>query len=56
MPGNPIRMQGLDSSQWQRCPGLGEHNAEVLEDWLGMDASQTQELVSQGVLHDRPPG
>ena len=56
MPGNPIRMHGLDSSQWQRCPGLGEHNAEVLEDWLGMDAGQTRELVSQGVLHDRPPG
>jgi crotonobetainyl-CoA:carnitine CoA-transferase CaiB-like acyl-CoA transferase len=56
MPGNPIHMSDLDSSQWSRCPALGEHNREVLADWLGYDEQQIDELHDAKVLHDRPPG
>ncbi len=53
MPGNPIRLPELDSSEWQRCPRLGEHNAEVLADWLGYD--ETQVDAHAAVLADKPP-
>ncbi len=56
MPGNPIKMQGLDSSQWTPCPRLGEDNAAVLRDWLGYDESRVRGLQRQGVLVDKPPG
>ena len=53
MPGNPIKMAGLDSDDWLPCPGLGEHNDEVLRDWLGYDQPQIDELAT--VLHNEPP-
>ena len=56
MPGNPIHLSDLDSTQWAPCPGLGEHNREVLADWLGYDAEKIDELCSADVLLDRPPG
>jgi crotonobetainyl-CoA:carnitine CoA-transferase CaiB-like acyl-CoA transferase len=56
MPGNPIHLSGLDSSEWTPCPGLGEHNSEVLADWLGYDDRKINELSNADVLLDRPPG
>ncbi len=56
MPGNPIHLSGLDSSQWSPCPSLGEHNAEVLADWLDYEAEQIKTLTGSGVLLDSPPG
>ena len=55
MPGNPIKMAGLDSSQWTACPRLGADNARVLKSWLGYDDQQVQALVDAGVLADKPP-
>ena len=55
MPGNPLHLAELDSAQWQRCPKLGEHNAEVLNEWLGYGREEVQTLVEKGVLHDKPP-
>ena len=55
MPGNPVHMQGLNSAQWTPCPSLGEHNAEVLRDWLGYDDAKVAELTTTHVLADRPP-
>ena len=56
VPGNPVHMPGMDSSQWTPCPKLGEHNAEVLAEWLGMDAADIDVLIADGVLADSPPG
>ncbi|MEM9622825.1 MAG: CoA transferase [Pseudomonadota bacterium] len=55
MPGNPIHMPGLDSSQWSPCPRLGEHNAEVLGDWLGLSDAEIAGLQADGVIVDKPP-
>ena len=55
MPGNPIKMKSIDSADWTRCPDLGEHNVEVLKEWLGYTESQVREYVEEGVLTDRPP-
>ena len=55
MPGNPIKMNGIDPADWTRCPDLGEHNAEVLEQRLGYSQSQVEEYLEKGVLADCPP-
>ncbi|MEM7079667.1 MAG: CoA transferase [Pseudomonadota bacterium] len=55
MPGNPIKIDGLDPAEWTPCPGLGADNAEVLADWLGWSAEQTEAALAAGVLADKPP-
>ena len=55
MPGNPIKMEGIDSSDWTRCPDLGEHNFELLEDWLGYTSDELNQFLEEGVIADRPP-
>ncbi|MEM7099077.1 MAG: CoA transferase [Pseudomonadota bacterium] len=55
MPGNPLRIPGLDPSEWRRSPRLGEHNREVLKDWLDYSDGQIDALENDGVLADRPP-
>ncbi len=56
MPGTPVKMAGLSTSSWSPCPKLGEHNAAVLEEWLGYDPEQVRALERSGVLAERPPG
>ncbi len=55
MPGNPIKMEGLDQNQWTRCPRLGEDNSSVLRDWLGMEDEEIASLAAQNVIADKPP-
>ena len=55
IPGNPIRMAGLDSLQWTPCPRLGEHNKLVLQDWLGLASEDVEGLLSDGIIFDQPP-
>ncbi|MEM7217198.1 MAG: CoA transferase [Pseudomonadota bacterium] len=52
MPGNPIRMGG-SAAAMRPCPRLGEHNAEVLRDWLGWDDDAIAACAN--ALADKPP-
>lgn len=54
-PGFPGLLDGQRGEGWQRAPRLGEHNAEVLQQLLGLDASEVQRLAEAGVLFQRPP-
>ena len=57
MPGSPMVIDGdFERSYWYAAPRLGEHNRQVLEDWLGYEADETASLERDGVLVDRPPG
>lgn len=57
MPGSPMVIDGdFERSYWYVAPRLGEHNRQVLEDWLGYEADETSRLEREGVLVDRPPG
>ncbi|MCY3817851.1 MAG: CoA transferase [Gammaproteobacteria bacterium] len=57
MPGSPMVIDGdFERSYWYVAPRLGEHNRQVLEDWLGNEADVTARLERDGVLVDRPPG
>ncbi len=55
MPGNPIKMQGISSSDWTPCPKFGADNAAVLKDWLDYSDEEIDELERSGVIVDRPP-
>lgn len=57
MPGSPMVIDGdFERPYWRVAPRLGEHNRQVLKDWLGYEASETAPLERDGVLVDRPPG
>ena len=55
MPGTPIKMAGVEPNHWTPCPSLGEHNAEVLKEWLGLSGQSVQKLIDEGVLYSQPP-
>jgi crotonobetainyl-CoA:carnitine CoA-transferase CaiB-like acyl-CoA transferase len=49
MPTWPVRVDGKPP-KIKPSPRLGEHNADVLKDWLGLGASDVAALKSEGVL------
>ena len=49
MPGNPIKLSN-SSSEYQSAPTLGEHSAEILEEWLGMTDDQISELKEENII------
>ena len=55
MPGNPVKMSAISSEDWEPCPKLGEHNEEVLGEWLQYDVDRIQALYDNGVIVNRPP-
>ena len=54
-PGNPIRLSDTPVTYRRPAPLLGEHNQEVLSEWLGYSAERCESLARDGVLADRPP-
>lgn len=53
-PGFPIHF-GATPVQVRGCPGLGEDNAAVLAEYLGIDETRLAELMDAGIVADRPP-
>jgi len=49
MPTWPVRLDGK-TARIKPSPGLGQHNTEVLNAWLGIGADQVAALKSEGVL------
>lgn len=45
----PVRVDG-QPPRLKPLPLLGQHNAEVLHDWLGIDTAELAALKSKGVL------
>ena len=54
--GAVIRLDATPCRLRRPAPRLGEHNAEVLREWLGFDRTRIDELVAIGVLVQTPPG
>lgn len=50
IPGMPIKTSDYPADSPYLAPRLGEHNAEVLSQVLGRDASEIESLVTAGVL------
>lgn len=55
MPGTPVKMSSISNDDWTPCPTLGEHNEEVLRDWLNYSNEAVDDLYAQGVIVNKPP-
>lgn len=52
--GMPLAFAGAPLKIQRRAPGLGEHNAEILRDLLGLDEAAIAALAVDGVIGTRP--
>lgn len=52
--GSAVHWYGQPSGRGRRPPALGEHTAEVLQEWLGFSEDQVAELVRQRAAEWRP--
>src|SRR5688572_30873802 len=50
LPRSPIRLSEYEMPELQFCPGLGEHNREVLTGQLGMSDAEIDALEAEGVI------
>jgi formyl-CoA transferase len=51
----PVRVDGK-TARIKGSPALGADSAEVLNNWLGLDAGQVAKLRTEGVLGAAPEG
>ncbi|HWB48574.1 MAG TPA: CoA transferase [Stellaceae bacterium] len=50
VPTSPLRFHGADRRATTSSPKLGQHNAEIYGDWLGLSATEIDDLKSAGVI------
>lgn len=50
MPGPPFRIEGLFGARRRAAPRKGEHNRQILCDWLGYSAAEVQRLRAAGAI------
>jgi crotonobetainyl-CoA:carnitine CoA-transferase CaiB-like acyl-CoA transferase len=46
-----LRFSAFPEELQQPAPTLGQHNAELLQDYLGFTSAQIERLVADGILH-----
>jgi crotonobetainyl-CoA:carnitine CoA-transferase CaiB-like acyl-CoA transferase len=54
VPGFALRFSAFPQPLTLQAPTLGEHNAEILTQWLGYTAEEVQELENNGILRSGP--
>ena len=54
VPGFALRFSDFPSPLELQAPLLGEHNAEILTEWLGYSPDQIQDLERRGILRSGP--
>jgi CoA:oxalate CoA-transferase len=50
VPSTPLRLHGTDRVGTQPSPTIGQHNAEIYGDWLGLSTAEILELRETGVI------
>jgi crotonobetainyl-CoA:carnitine CoA-transferase CaiB-like acyl-CoA transferase len=51
VPAFPLRFSGFPEVREMEAPTLGQHNAEVLRDYLGYSQERIRQLEADGILH-----
>ncbi|MGH7879506.1 MAG: CaiB/BaiF CoA transferase family protein, partial [Candidatus Binataceae bacterium] len=51
VPAFPLRFSDFPQRREMTAPTLGEHNAEILRDFLGYPPERVQQLEADGILH-----
>ncbi|NOT55317.1 MAG: CoA transferase [Deltaproteobacteria bacterium] len=54
VPGFALRFSDFPQPLTLQAPTLGEHNEEILTQWLGYSESEVRELEGKGILRSRP--
>jgi crotonobetainyl-CoA:carnitine CoA-transferase CaiB-like acyl-CoA transferase len=54
VPGFALRFSEFPKTLELQAPMLGEHNAQILTQWLGYTSEQVQELERKGILRSGP--
>jgi len=50
VPTTPLRLHGIDPVEPGPSPTIGQHNAEIYGNWLGLSAAEIVELQEAGVI------
>jgi CoA:oxalate CoA-transferase len=50
VPTNPLRLHGLPKAPLIPSPKVGQHNAEIYGDWLGLSTAELDALKAEGVI------
>ena len=50
VPGPPLKFSAAATRRVSRAPDLGEHTADILRGWLGLDDTHLQRLRVDGVI------
>jgi CoA:oxalate CoA-transferase len=50
VPGTPLRLHGSERVAAGPSPTIGQHNAEIYGEWLGLSAAEIAELAERGVI------
>jgi CoA:oxalate CoA-transferase len=50
VPTSPSRFHGADRVATTPSPKLGQHNAEIYGDWLGLSPAEIADLKQSGVI------
>jgi crotonobetainyl-CoA:carnitine CoA-transferase CaiB-like acyl-CoA transferase len=50
VPTNPLRLHGLPKPPMVPSPTIGQHNAEIYGDWLGLSADEMAALKTDGAI------
>ncbi|MBV1906407.1 MAG: CoA transferase [Pseudomonadales bacterium] len=53
---SPYRFSNSSSGVRKGAPHLGEHNTQILQEWLNIEASEIKALEDSKVLHSKLPG
>jgi len=50
VPSTPLRLHGTDRVETRPSPTIGQHNTEIYGGWLGLSATEIQELKKTGAI------
>jgi crotonobetainyl-CoA:carnitine CoA-transferase CaiB-like acyl-CoA transferase len=54
LPGFPLKFSAFPDDLELEAPTMGEHNREILKNYLGYSGDRVEELERSGALYSKP--